>query len=390
MNRIRNERGIALAVAIFALVIVGALVAGAFFAGTQEQRVAENQRRLQQSFGSAEMGLNEVLRRWDPQIINKVALYPRDSIRIPWAAGVPDTVTPDKSGVFGGYIYKLNDQIYLVDVVARDRHSATGVAGGGARQRLGQLVRIRLVDFKIGAALTTQGGVTVQGNAAVSGRDTIPQGWSQSYCDTIGDTTKAGIRTVDSTKVTTGGNGTVTGNPSVKGDSTINSSTFNQFGDISYASLAASATIQLPGGNYKTFPVTSGGACDKTVPTNWGDGLNPTNVCGSYFPIIHIKGDATLNGDQGQGILLVDGDLQVQGSYVFYGIVLVQGTMETAGGGSTDAHFYGAVMAGNVNLDLNSLAGNATLQYSKCAVTNALEGTQVTTPIRSRGWAQLF
>jgi len=31
----------ALAVAIFAMVVVGALVAGAFFAGTQEQRVGE-------------------------------------------------------------------------------------------------------------------------------------------------------------------------------------------------------------------------------------------------------------------------------------------------------------------------------------------------------------
>ena len=44
MNRIvQNERGMALAVAIFALVIVGALVAGALFAGTQEQRVGHQQ-----------------------------------------------------------------------------------------------------------------------------------------------------------------------------------------------------------------------------------------------------------------------------------------------------------------------------------------------------------
>ncbi len=53
MKRIlRDERGMALAVAIFALVVVGALVAGAFFAGTQEQRVGENQRRVQTSFGA--------------------------------------------------------------------------------------------------------------------------------------------------------------------------------------------------------------------------------------------------------------------------------------------------------------------------------------------------
>jgi hypothetical protein len=378
----------ALAIAIFALVVVGALVAGAFFAGTQEQRVAENTKRMQQSFGAAEMGLNEVIRTWTPQKLNKIPIYPRDSFRVPYAPY--DSITPDRSGVYGGYVYRLNDQVYLIDITARDKQTRQGVAGGGARQRLGQLVRIRLVNFAIGAALTTRGGVSLKGNAYVNGRDTIPQGWDPTYCDTIGDTTKAGVRTNDSTQVNTQRAGQLGGNPQVRQDTSINSGTFNQFGDISYASLAASANIQMAGGNYKIQPVSGGGVCTTTVLTNWGDGMNPTQACGSYFPIIHINGDATLNGDQGQGVLLVDGDLDIQGSFVFYGIVLVQGSLKTAGGGSTDAHFYGAVMASNVDLELNSLAGNATLQYSKCAVTNAMEGTQVVTPVRSRAWAQLF
>ena len=388
MKRIQNERGMALAIAIFALVVVGALVAGAFFAGTQEQRVAENSKRLQQSFGAAEMGLNEVIRLWRPQSLNKMPIYPRDSVRVPLAGN--DSVTPDRSGVFGGYVYRLNDQVFLVDITARDHQTQRGVAGGGARQRLGQLVRIRLVDFKIGAALTTRGGVSLKGNALVNGRDTIPQGWDPSYCDTIGDTTKAGIRTPDSSQVTMQNPDQLNGNPKVKQDTSVNANTFTQFGDISYASLAASANVQMPGGNYKINPAVSGTTCNRAVLTNWGDGMNPSQPCGSYFPIVHIAGSATLNGDQGQGVLLVDGDLDIQGSFVFYGIVLVQGSLKTAGGGSTDAHFYGAVMAKNVDLELNTLAGNATLQYSKCAVTNAMEGTQSVTPVRSRAWAQLF
>jgi hypothetical protein len=389
MTRIlKNERGMALAVAIFALVVVGALVAGAFFAGTQEQRVGDNSRRLMKSFGVAETGVNEVIRSWDPQKINNVRQYPLDSVRIPLKAA--DSITPDGSGVYGGYIYRINDQVYLVDVTGRDRRSAAGIAQGGARQRIGQLVRIRPLNLGIGAALTTRGSVDLKGNALASGRDTIPQGWSQSYCDTIGDTTKAGIRIPDSTQVHASGNGQLLGNPPVLGDTSIKASTFTQFGDISYDQLAAAATIQLPGGNYKTFPVTTGGVCDKTSLTNWGDGMNPSQPCGSYFPIIHIAGDATLNGDQGQGVLLVDGNLDIQGSYIFYGVVIAQGSISTAGGGSTDAHFYGAVMAKDVSLELNSLAGNATVQYSKCAVTNALEGTQVATPLRSRAWSQLF
>jgi len=378
----------ALAIAIFALVVVGALVAGAFFAGTQEQRVAENSKRLQQSFGAAELGLNEVIRNWTPQTLNHMPVYPRDSVRVPYSPN--DSITPDRSGVYGGYVYRLNDQVFLIDVTARDKQTKSGVAGGGARQRLGQLVRIRLVNFSIGAALTTRGGVSLKGNALVNGRDTIPQGWDPTYCDTIGDTTKAGIRTPDSSQVNTQRAGQLNGNPLIRQDTTIHSNTFTQFGDISYAALAAGATIQMGGGNYKIQPVSAGAVCTKSVLTNWGDGMNPTQPCGSYFPVIHIAGDATLNGDQGQGVLLVDGDLNVQGSFVFYGIVLVQGSLKTAGGGSTDAHFYGAVMANNVDLELNSLSGNATLQYSKCAVTNAMEATQVVTPVRSRAWAQLF
>ncbi len=57
---VRNERGMALAIAIFALVVVGALVAGAFFAGVQESRTAENNRRLQKAFGVTESGVNEL------------------------------------------------------------------------------------------------------------------------------------------------------------------------------------------------------------------------------------------------------------------------------------------------------------------------------------------
>src|SRR5438067_11217363 len=81
MKRIpRNERGMALAVAIFALVVVGALVAGAFFAGTQEQRVGENQRRVQTSFGVAEAGAQERVLGWNSLTMNKRPVYPADSI----------------------------------------------------------------------------------------------------------------------------------------------------------------------------------------------------------------------------------------------------------------------------------------------------------------------
>src|SRR5438445_7080211 len=76
---IQNERGMALALAIVALVIVGALIAGAFFAGTQEQRMGENARYSQRSFGVAEGAANYVIGHWVPRDYRSSGNYPLTS-----------------------------------------------------------------------------------------------------------------------------------------------------------------------------------------------------------------------------------------------------------------------------------------------------------------------
>src|SRR5881409_3015834 len=387
MKRIpRNERGMALAVAIFALVVVGALVAGAFFAGTQEQRVGENQRRVQTSFGVAEAGAQERVLTWDPATMNKRPLYCNcaggDSVVI------PNTPAPSGSGSYGGYSYKVGPNLFLIDVTGRDKASAAGAiaGGGGARQRIGMITRIAPVDFGIKASLTTQGLVNMSGNANISGVDQIPAGWTS--CDPPGPA-QAGVRD-NGGNVTESGNATVVGTPPVVNDPTVNNNTFTSFGGATYAALAARATITLPSGNYSTQPALVGGSCDRSILTNWGDGQNPAAACSDYFPIIHIAGSATLNGVQGQGILLVDGDLSVQGSYQFFGIVVIQGDLKTAGGGSTDAHFWGGVMAKNADLSEQNLSGKATLNYSSCSINSVLQATSAISMMRSRGWVQLY
>jgi len=384
MKRIpRNERGMALAVAIFALVVVGALVAGAFFAGTQEQRVGENQRRVQTSFGVAEAGAQERVLAWDPTTMNKRPVYPADSVAI------ATTNAPNGTGSYGGYSYKTGANLFLIDVTGRDNASAAGAiaGGGGARQRIGMLTRIAPVDFGIKASLTTQGGVSLSGNADVNGTDQIPTGWTS--CGPTG-LPQAGIRDPGA-NVSATGNGTVIGTPPIVNDPTVNNNTFTNFGGATYAQLAAKATVTLAPGSYQIQPVLNGaGACDQTVMTNWGDGTNPTAPCGSYFPIIHITGDATLNGVQGQGILLVDGTLSVQGSFQFFGIAIMQNDLKTSGGGSTDAHFWGGVMAKNADLSTQSLSGKATLNFSSCTILTVLQATSPISMMRSRGWAQLY
>lgn len=123
----RNERGMALAIAIFALVLVGALVGGALFAGTQEQRVAEASRRVQQSFGVAELGVYDVIRTWNSASYNSAGTYPTDSIAIP--NPLVSGVSPRGSGSYSGYVYKLNDEVYPINIAAHD--TSSGIAGAG-------------------------------------------------------------------------------------------------------------------------------------------------------------------------------------------------------------------------------------------------------------------
>src|SRR6058998_1731056 len=345
MKRVlQNERGMALALAIVALVVVGALVAGAFFAGTQEQRVGENSRRVLTAFGVAEAGIFEVIRTWQDStgVFNALASYP--------SAAPPSTRTwatvrsPGSTGAYSGTLYKLNDEIFLIDMTGID--SAPGLSsqqvawlkrrGGGASQRLGMLATIRPLQMDIRAALTSGRGDALSGQATIDGYDHIPGTWTT--CGPL-DSTKAGIRT-----------------------------------------------------NTSIGPVVTNGKCDKSVLTNWGDGMNPDQPCGSYFPIVHITGSSvTINGVQGQGILLVDGSLAVQGGFQWFGVTIIRGTFSTAGGGTSDAHFWGTTMVqDSVVVANNTYTGHANILYSKCAILKALDATGVAAMMRSRSWVQLF
>ena len=99
---LHDNRGIALALAIVSLVVMGALVAGALFIGTQEQRMGANQYRVQQAFSLAEAGGAEVIRIWDPDSFNVKRVFPADTYHL------GTRVLPSNTGTFGGSVFKLN------------------------------------------------------------------------------------------------------------------------------------------------------------------------------------------------------------------------------------------------------------------------------------------
>jgi hypothetical protein len=71
---ISDERGMALAVALFALVLMGALVTGTFFAGLVEQQSGRNAFFAAQAAEAAEGGINDALSTATPGTLGQMAI----------------------------------------------------------------------------------------------------------------------------------------------------------------------------------------------------------------------------------------------------------------------------------------------------------------------------
>ena len=390
--RLSDERGMALAVAVLALVVIGALVAGTFYAGRIEQRSGENTLYAAQAFEAAEAGAGATISSWSPAAFNSRPIG---------ADSVLPTVTVQGSNVYTPTVTKLNATTFLIRSEGAHRDAAGNAL---SRRVVGTLVRLLRPDIQIQGALTIRGALTLGGSAEVDGSDHVPTGWGGS-CP-LASPGVAGIRTNTNSINTNGSNcngnppACVTGTPPVQVDTSIQANTFTQFGATSFDDLAAAATWTLSGtvtGIAPALnplppgsPVGTPQTCRTSLSSNWGEpntGVGSVAACFSYFPIIYAPGNLRISGGRGQGILLVRGDLDLSGGVEFYGPVIVLGNLTSTG---TGGHVYGGVMASNADLDPTFITGNSVVNYSNCSVQRALLGAAVARPFALRAWSQLY
>jgi hypothetical protein len=293
---------------------------------------------------------------------------------------VPDTQLSGRAGWYRGSVRRLNQELFLVESEGFSWDST-------ARQRVGVVVRLKPIEIVMTAALKTMGDVKVGGSSFLSGQDQIPTGWTG--CPAPRPMLPAlSLPPEDSASITfsgCGGMSCLEGDPKIKTDSTVNDSSLTHFGDASFEDLRSLATLVVPGGTQSTAPTVAGGLCQTSNIWNWGEPTTAvlTQACKNYFPVIWVEGNLKVNGSRGQGILIVDGDIEVQGGWEFYGPVIVRGFIKTTG---TGGHFNGGVIAGNVQLEQNTILGNAVVHYSSCAMTRALNASAQGAQMRERGW----
>jgi len=369
----------ALMLAIIMLVVITLLVIGGFFTSTQEFRGGRNALVEQRSFAVAEYGLNAEVSDWNtgrnlPPTAGGMAVGATDELQRYVADGDTAFVS----------VTRLNDNTFWV---ISDGRASMGALSQESRRRTNALVRLAYPTLNPDGAITSAGNVTLTGASEVTGNDTPPVGWG------CGATSP----TVAAINAAPGANidfkpGNITSSPEVTyTDAAADSNTYVRYGSETWNSLAANADIHFAGGtwNMDMLPIGDDTTCTASQ-TNWGEPQRP-GIAGCYgrFPIIYSAGSMLINSNgRGQGILLVDGDLRINGKVKFYGIIIVRDNIIK---GKGTAELYGAVYVRDAALgDGSTWTGTQDVHYSRCAIENALRGSAILTRVKERHWSMLY
>jgi len=372
MRHRTGSAGFALAVALLALVLISALLAGVFFAALQEVRLGRGALAAQRALAASEAGLADALAGWEPARMDGLAPWQSASFGGSLSAGTAS---------FSGTVTRLNATLFLV--------RATG-ASGEARHVVGHIVRLVPPPLDFRAALSAARRVGVGASSLLNGDDSIPAGWS---CPA--SLPAPGLRIVDPGLVADADcpiGACVRGAPALAGDPSLGQALEQLDVLLAWArASASSARTYAPGASPPALlgPVGTALACDSSSQANWGEPTDPPLVagCASFFPVVLAEGDLRISGGRGQGVLWVQGNLDVEGGFEFRGVVLVRGTLTVRGLGG---RFLGAVAASDVDLRPEGLGGRAEFRYSSCAASAALLKNALPVPLAARGWFEEF
>jgi hypothetical protein len=155
---------VALVMALGAIVIIGVLIGAIVFVSTQDSRIGSNTMRATRAGAAAELGMNRIRQDWD------LAYNSR-----PVGDTIKKTYTAPRGASVNVVVTKVSTNSFWV--VSEGTAGALG-SQATARRRYGTLFRLDSPDIPFMGALTGRGHVAVTGNATVSGKDSVPPGWS--------------------------------------------------------------------------------------------------------------------------------------------------------------------------------------------------------------------
>jgi hypothetical protein len=283
-------------------------------------------------------------------------------------------------------VTRLTNELFVVRATGeRFRIGGNTNANLVATHGVALLARLVTASITANAALTSRGNVRVGGNVTIDGNDNVPSGWGGCSPGAA----KPGIRT--SGAVNTNGHPSINGSPAQQEhDNSVTDGMIRG----PYDQIKGAANLVFNGDqnmNGMAPVLNAANKCNTLNTMNWGEpqvGVGAVTACQGYAPIIWVKGNLSVQTGRGQGILLVDGDLNIRGNFEFAGIVLVLGALNSNGTGNK---IMGTVMADNADIgDLTDLGGNPQVLFSSCAVSRVLQLSASPQPLASRNYVQLY
>ncbi|HJQ10511.1 MAG TPA: hypothetical protein VJ840_05705 [Gemmatimonadaceae bacterium] len=338
-----KRRGFAIPTAILVILVLTVMIAGGFSLVSAERRSVSDQKAQVAAFRIAEQGLEIFLVRRDSLMKNKPSYT-----KVPGA--IPDTA---KINMTGGYAEVTLTRLRPVRgtqaglYVVRSRGVQTDGAYNGSPQAVrtvAQYVLWEPAGMQVLAGWTALSGLQMNGGAGTLGG-----------VDLCGDsTTRAGVVVpFDAGYDQSGKTGVAVGIPPVDTIPAPDSVAIDWNGIVNQNMIEP--TLIIPPASWPTAQMTASYADSGST----------------YYPIIRVNGDLVLPSD-GTGMLIVTGQLILNGNVNWRGVVLVGNDII----GNGNSSIRGATVSG-LNVKLNTYVpgavGNGTKQYhySSCEVSKA-------------------
>ncbi len=335
------------------MVIMGAMVSGAFLIGMQEQRVGRNSLQAQRAFMAAEGGAGDFMANWDTSATH---LAVGDSLTFGgWLAG--------NVGWYRGSVLRINGPLYLVRAEGFSRDSL-------ARQQVGALVRTEHMEMNVVGAIAAPGRF----------RKETPLGLTTGFDQCGGPDNVAGIQVPDGGLQYDPGdpNDVFDGDPAIDFAGTDPLAIAQNLG-IDWGALLNSNTFDYVLVDETGFPNFS------TLPAD-------------AYPSILVTGPRIdLRGPQhnGRGILVVSEELWMHQNWVWDGVILVGNFFRTNG----RLNVNGAIVAGLNMLtgtpvaDIRESAigpGGVEVEFNSCTIMNTLDAFSLgANRLQERHWVDL-
>jgi Tfp pilus assembly protein PilX len=388
-----EENGTVLVLGMLLLLIVTLIGISALNTSTYDIRISSNQRASVQAFYVAEAGISEFMGRFRAGATNQVSdsdpsnpvwklLLAKDlgkgATQIGYVSGDPNSILSLQNQLdFGVEIkHKIDEANQVINYGGVPVYivKSYGFTADGGNKTL-EVELIKSPSYDPPSALYSKMPVHIHGSSSyINGNDAC------------GTTNKPGITTTTGATppITESGSPSINGSPPIVTQGSTPPPTNLPLKEM-LGYLKTDANFKYSYNENQTLtgysdvwgtPISS----DTTVPITYTGSLN--------IVYLNLQGTQTLKlaGDShGAGILLVDGNLEIDGGFTWYGVILATGAVGFTGSGRKNV--TGGIIAGEnatIEIDINENAG---IIYCSAA-SNKLK--DIVPPLKITRWREIF